>query len=106
MPVHSVDVATLKEWLEAAEAVVIDVREADEYAAGHIAGARHIPLGEIAQRLDEVVVPSGKKLVMQCRSGGRSLKACDISDALDPDRDVYNLTGGILEWEAQGFAVE
>jgi rhodanese-related sulfurtransferase len=105
MPVKIIDVATLKTWIEAGEAVVIDVRELDEYMSGHIAGALHIPLGELAQKLDDVEVPDDKKLVMQCRSGGRSMKACDISDAFYPTRDVYNLKGGILDWEAQGFEV-
>lgn len=76
---------------------VLDVREPGEWAHGHIAGATHIPLGELIQRLDEV--PEGQVLVV-CRVGGRSAQA--VGYLAQQGRDVVNLHGGMLEWEAAG----
>ena len=55
---------------------VVDVREPYEWDAGHIDGARHIPLGELPNRLDEV--PRDADIVVYCRSGGRSARALDV----------------------------
>ena len=49
---------------------LLDVREDDEWAAGHIAGAQHIPLGQLATRLAEL--PRDRAIVSVCRTGGRS----------------------------------
>ncbi|MDR3450496.1 MAG: rhodanese-like domain-containing protein [Alphaproteobacteria bacterium] len=95
--------AELKQWLDAGEAVVVDVREDSEWAEGHIAGAVHIPLATV--KFDALPVFAGKKLVMQCRSGGRSGKACQILQQQKPDLDVYNLAGGIMGWQQAGLPV-
>src|SRR5213075_1463532 len=59
-----------------AGAVVVDVREAYEWRAGHIDGAHHIPLGELANRLDEL--PRDADIVLYCASGARSSRALDV----------------------------
>ena len=76
---------------------VLDVREPGEWAAGHIEGAVHIPLMDLPQRLDEV--PSGQVLVV-CKVGGRSARA--TAYLAQAGREVVNLDGGMLEWEAAG----
>lgn len=79
---------------------VLDVREPVEWAHGHVEGALHIPLGELTGRLDEV--PETQTLVV-CKVGGRSAQAS--AWLLAQGRDVVNLDGGMLEWEAAGRAM-
>ncbi|MDT0202323.1 rhodanese-like domain-containing protein [Nocardioides sp. AE5] len=76
---------------------VLDVREDAEWQAGHIAGAVHIPLMELPERLDEV--PLEQTLVV-CKVGGRSAQA--TAWLAHQGRDVVNLDGGMLDWEAAG----
>ena len=80
-----------------ADLAVLDVREPVEWAHGHIEGAVHIPLGELTQRLDEV--PEGQTLVV-CKVGGRSGQA--VAWLAQQGREVVNLDGGMLDWEAAG----
>ena len=76
---------------------ILDVREDLEWAHGHIAGAVHIPLMELPQRLAEV--PDGQVLVV-CKIGGRSAQA--VAYLNQQGLDAVNLDGGMLEWEAAG----
>ena len=76
---------------------VLDVREPVEWAHGHIAGAVHIPLGELPGRLAEV--PGGRTLVV-CKVGARSAQA--VGFLAQQGHDAVNLGGGLLEWEAAG----
>ncbi|TFB15093.1 rhodanese-like domain-containing protein [Filobacillus milosensis] len=74
---------------------LIDVREEEEVAEGKIPGAKHIPLGEIHERLDEI--DENTEHIMVCRSGGRSGKATDY--LMTKGYKVKNMPGGMLEWE-------
>jgi rhodanese-related sulfurtransferase len=100
----AVNAQTLKQWLDNNEVVLIDVREPDEYRDAHIKGSVLLPLGT----LSAAALPSatGKKLVMQCKSGGRSARACakliEENSALQP----INLAGGIMGWIEEGLPVE
>jgi len=85
------------------EIVIIDVREADEYAQGRIPGALWIPLGELAGRTDEV--PTDMPVVMVCRSGNRSGQAVQILKHAG-FTNVHNMTGGMIEWTAAGYVAE
>jgi adenylyltransferase/sulfurtransferase len=76
---------------------IIDVREPYEYAAGHLANSMHIPLGELPQRLGEI--PAGTTPVFLCRSGGRSLAACNIALSSGAS-EAINLEGGLRAWAA------
>ncbi|MEP9384315.1 rhodanese-like domain-containing protein [Nocardioides sp. KR10-350] len=76
---------------------VLDVREDDEWEAGHIDGAVHIPLSELPARLGDV--PEGQTLVV-CKAGGRSAQA--VLYLAQQGYDVVNLAGGMLDWEAAG----
>ena len=80
---------------------VLDVREDDEWAGGHIDGAQHIPLGQLPGRLDEV--PDGKKVVCVCAVGGRSGRAAHFLNAAG--KDAVNLDGGMYQWAAAGRPV-
>ncbi len=79
---------------------VLDVREPVEWAHGHVAGSVHIPLAEIATRLDEV--PDGQVLVV-CKVGARSARVAGY--LVQQGRDAVNLDGGLLDWEAAGRAL-
>ncbi len=101
--IKSASVAELKQWLQAGEAVLVDVREPNEYQEGHIAGAVLLPLAEV--EADTIPPFQGRKLVMQCRSGGRSRTACGKLIKARTDLEVYNLEGGILAWQQAGYEV-
>ena len=88
----------------ASDAVVLDVREDDEWAAGHIDGARHIPMGELPARFADVgdlsdKAPTGE-LVVVCRSGNRSARVVDW--LARNGVDAVNLAGGLRAWAAAG----
>ncbi|MBF4163715.1 rhodanese-like domain-containing protein [Nocardioides acrostichi] len=76
---------------------VLDVREPVEWAAGHIEGALHIPLGVLPLRAQEV--PPGRVLVV-CKVGGRSAQATQWLG--QQGHDVVNLEGGMLAWDDAG----
>lgn len=99
--IPTVDPTTAKQWLDKQEAIIIDVREPEEYAAMHIPGATLIPLGTIQnQNLPPL---ANKKLVIHCQSGKRSSMACEKLLANDPHIALYNLEGGILGWKNAGL---
>jgi DMSO/TMAO reductase YedYZ molybdopterin-dependent catalytic subunit/rhodanese-related sulfurtransferase/glyoxylase-like metal-dependent hydrolase (beta-lactamase superfamily II) len=82
-------------------AVLLDVREPDEWSTGHAPGAVLIPMGEVQARRHEL--PQAKRIVVVCRSGGRSAA---ITDALRVHGyDAVNLTGGMCAWAAAGLPV-
>lgn len=97
---------TAREAFELAQtgrAVIVDVREQDEWEAVRIPGAIHIPLAELRARAGEL--PRDRAIVAQCRSGTRSLFAAQTLAAAG-FRDVRNLDGGIQDWIAASLAVE
>jgi rhodanese-related sulfurtransferase len=82
------------------DAVLLDVREDDEWAAGHAPQAIHIPLGELAERVGEVPQDSGEVYVV-CRMGGRSARATMYLN--QSGWDAVNVAGGMQAWHQQGF---
>jgi len=103
--IENIDPATLRKWLEAERAVVVDVREPSEYDAEHIEGAALVPLG----RLRRAALPehAGRNLVIMCRLGGRGQAACQRLRAEMPAHEtIYHLEGGLVAWKRAGFPVE
>jgi hydroxyacylglutathione hydrolase len=82
---------------------VLDVRNAVEFAEGHIPSSLHIPLGYLGDRVREV--PSDKPIVVQCHSGSRSQIGASLLKKLGR-QDVMNLVGGIEAWEEAGLPIE
>lgn len=80
------------------DAVLLDVREDDEWAAGHAPGAVHIPLGDLPARLGEV--PQDDDVYVICRSGGRSARA--QAWLAQNGVDVVNVEGGMGAWREAG----
>lgn len=82
--------------------LVLDVRDAEQFAASHLRDARNIPLKELAQRVAELDKFKGKSVIVVCQSGTQSGKAESILKKAG-FTEVYGLTGGIAAWQVQGL---
>ena len=91
--VPTVDVAAVP-----SDAVILDVREPDEWSAGHIDGALHVPMGAVPDHLEEL--PDDARLVVVCRSGGRSARV--TAYLRNEGLDAVNLGGGMNAWASAG----
>ena len=87
------------------KAVVVDVCEAEEFAAGHVGGAKHIPLGELESRLPSVVKNKALPVILVCKSGARSNRALAIAKKLGYD-NAQSLAGGLTAWKAANLPLE
>lgn len=95
-----ITVKELKERLDQGEAiVVVDVREPDEWQAGHITD-RHIPMGEVTSRIDELEPFKAGEVVVHCRSGKRSGAVVEVLKQMGFS-DPRNLAGGMLAWKEE-----
>ena len=103
MPAQEVDARTLKSWLDAGQAVLIDVREADEHARDRIPGTTLSPLS----RFDPATLPrdEGVRLVFHCRSGRRSMDAATRASNAGL-AGAFSLKGGLEAWKTAGFPVQ
>jgi rhodanese-related sulfurtransferase len=91
--------ARVAELLEARQIELIDVREPYEYEAGHIEGARHIPLERLASQAETIA--GDRPVVFQCRLGARSAMATQAFRAAG--WDARNMAGGIRAWADAGL---
>lgn len=87
------------------DAFVLDVREPGEFSAGHIAGARNIPLGKLGERSNELEKFRDQPLVVCCAAGGRSSRACQQLKKLGFE-NLHNLSGGMDAWLQAGLPVK
>lgn len=95
------------QWLRTGEAVLVDVREADEHTREWIEGARLIPLSRFDAQHAAALAGDGKKLVLHCRGGKRSAEAAGIAASLSrPGLSVVSMTGGIEGWKQEQLPVE
>jgi rhodanese-related sulfurtransferase len=83
-------------------APLIDVREDDEFTAARVPGARHIPLGEVVERIDEV--PTTGTVYVICARGGRSARAVEHFRSLGID--AVNVAGGTVGWIDAGLPID
>ncbi len=102
MAVEQLGPQEAKDAIEAG-ATILDVREQDEWDAGHLAGSVHLPLSELRERLDEV--PAADSLLVVCRSGARSDMVASHLDRGGRD-GLANLAGGLQAWAAAGLPLE
>jgi hydroxyacylglutathione hydrolase len=85
------------------DVTVVDVRGRTEWEAGHLSNVRHIPLGYLAARADDL--PRDRPVIVHCQSGGRSAIAASVLRASGMT-NVFNLVGGYAAWESAGLPVE
>jgi rhodanese-related sulfurtransferase len=84
-----------------ADAVLVDVREIDEWEAGHAPDAIHIPLGELTERIGEL--PEADRLLVVCHSGVRSARA--TAWLVQNGYEALNVDGGMVDWARAGLPV-
>ncbi|MER8071783.1 rhodanese-like domain-containing protein [Streptomyces sp. NPDC094034] len=96
-PLPSVDVAAVP-----ADGLVLDVREDDEWSAGHVEGALHVPMSDFVARFGEVTeaVAEGRRAYVMCRVGGRSAQVTQY--LVQQGVDAVNVDGGMLAWDGAG----
>lgn len=99
-----IDSQQLNGWMEKGQAIIIDVREIDEYEAAHIKGSILIPLGACTPYT--MPLNPDKKIVFICKGGVRSEMACNVCAKGMHDKTIYNLSGGLMDWIEQGYPVE
>lgn len=87
------------------KAVVVDVCEASEFAAGHVTGAKNVPLSELEARLPGVVKNKTVPLIMVCASGARSSRAVAIAKKLGYEQ-AQSLGGGLKAWKDANLPYE
>lgn len=105
--ISSMNVTELKNKIEKKEEhILIDCREQDEWDAGHISSALFVPLSQFGEKFSQYLTDADKEktIILQCRSGRRSLNACQIlmSEGFE---NLFNLEGGIMAWEENGYEI-
>ena len=86
-------------------AVVVDVSDAQEFAAGHVGGARNVPVAQLEQRLPEVVKNKALPLILVCASGARANRALAVAKKLGYEK-AQVLAGGLKAWKEANLPVE
>ena len=87
------------------KAVVIDVCETEEFAAGHVNGAKNVPLGQLEERLPTVVKNKALPVVLVCATGARANRAVAIAKKLGYD-NAQAMAGGLKAWREASLPVE
>jgi rhodanese-related sulfurtransferase len=86
-------------------AVVVDVCEPEEFSAGHVGGAKNVPVGQLEQRLPEVVKNKTVPLILVCASGARANRALAVAKKLGYDK-AQVLAGGLKAWKEANLPLE
>lgn len=86
-------------------AVVIDVRETEEFAVGHMTGARNLPLNQLEEKLPATVKKKSLPVVLVCETGARSQRAVAIAKKLGYEQ-AQALAGGLKAWKAANLPIE
>jgi sulfur-carrier protein adenylyltransferase/sulfurtransferase len=103
--IDEVDPAEVHELMHEGVAVV-DVREADEFSAGHLPAAKHVPRSYLESRIEGVVPDRSTQVILYCQSGNRSAYAArTLTEELGYEH-VRSMTGGITLWKDRGYEVE
>ena len=103
--IDEVDPAEVNELIDEG-AAIIDVRETDEVAAGHLPGAKHIPRGYLESRIEGVVPDRDAHVILYCASGNRSAYAARTLEEDLGYTNVSSMTGGITLWKDRGYEVQ
>ncbi|WP_416546309.1 rhodanese-like domain-containing protein [Limnohabitans sp. DCL3] len=87
------------------KAIVIDVCEPEEFARGHVIGAKNLPLGQLEEKLAQLVKNKASHVIMVCQVGARSARAAAAARKLGFE-NVQSLAGGLKAWQAASMPVE
>jgi rhodanese-related sulfurtransferase len=99
------DPQTMVQLMNREKAVVIDVCEPDEFARGHVIGSKNLPLGQLEDKLGQVVKNKSTQVIMVCQVGARSSRAAATARKLGYD-NVQSLSGGLKAWAAASMPIE
>ncbi len=102
--IEQIDPSRVHELLDEGVAI-IDVRETEEYAAGHLPGAKHVPKSYLETRIEGVVPDRSAQIVLYCQSGNRSAWAARTLEEDLGYENVSSMTGGITLWKDRGYEV-
>jgi len=104
--IDEIDPSAVSEVTGVDGVVIVDVRESDEWDAGHLPGAKHVPRGHLESRIEGAAADRGQRVILYCASGNRSaLAAKTLRDELGYE-NVESMTGGYTLWKDRGYAVE
>jgi molybdopterin/thiamine biosynthesis adenylyltransferase/rhodanese-related sulfurtransferase len=104
--IDEIDPSAVSEVAGADGVVIVDVRESDEWDAGHLPGAKHVARGHLESRIEGAAPDRGQRVILYCASGNRSaLAAKTLRDELGYE-NVESMTGGYTLWKDRGYAVE
>ncbi|HEX5338000.1 MAG TPA: rhodanese-like domain-containing protein [Gallionella sp.] len=103
--IKEVDTTAALQLINHKNALVLDVREDDEYKAGHVLNSRLVPLGKLAARIGELEKYKEQPIVVVCRSGNRSGTAC-VMLGKQGFTQAYNLAGGVMAWQKANLPLE
>jgi len=103
--VAGLDPAGVVQLINRAKGVVVDVSDPGEFAAGHVGGAKNVPLAELEAKLGNVVKNKSLPLILVCQSGARSARAVAIAKKLGYEQ-AQSLGGGLANWKAASLPVE
>ena len=103
MSLKPVDAATVKKWIDAGDAVLVDVHERNEHAAEHIAEARLVPLSELEKH--DIKNLGKKHVIFHCKGGMRTTtNAARLANACEAE--LFEMTGGIEGWKKAGLPIK
>jgi rhodanese-related sulfurtransferase len=103
--IKDIDVNAALQLINHKNAFVLDVREPDEYKAGHLLNAQLIPLGKLRERIGELKKYKDVPVVVVCRSGNRSGTAC-VTLGKEGFSQAYNLAGGVMAWQKANLPMQ
>ena len=103
--IKEVDHIAAMQLINHKDALMLDVREQSEYAAGHVLNSKLIPLGKLKERLGELEKYRERPIVVICRSGQRSASACSLLGK-QGFAQAYNLNGGIIAWQKASLPLD
>lgn len=102
--VQEIDAATAKSWLDAGDAVILDVRETPELAEARIADATHNPMSSFD--FENIPKEDGKKVVVMCAHGMRSYQVAEYLLRESILNEAYSMSGGIVAWAQAGYPID
>lgn len=103
-PFTRISVAEAREMLTQGDAVMVDVREPDEYVEVHAEGVRLIPVNTVLNEVKQLrEFAGGKDVLFICKSGQRSALAAEFATAAGLELAMFNVEGGTMAWVAAGY---